>query len=184
MRLNILNHLSRVANGLVCLATHNFSENGADDYRAAFTSARELVVGQVSKIVWWNSNVDQLIHVFSRFLLVLLDFDSCIFMYFCCFLGMIGGWSMNVHYFFLELLDFLPPILPCVTLWQTNIAIEHGHRNSWFTHEKLSFSIVFPMFTRGYTMLSIPSGKPTVCYGKSQCLISIHSGTFIYINQK
>ena len=51
MRLNILNHLSRVANGLVCLATHNFSENGADDYRAAFTSARELVVGQVSKIV-------------------------------------------------------------------------------------------------------------------------------------
>ena len=107
-----------------------------------------------------------LIHVFS-----------CIFAIFLVWLA-VDPWMCVI---FLVLLDYLPPILPCVTLWETNIAIENGHRNSWFTHEKLSFSIVFSMLTRGYTMLSIPSGKPTVCYGKSQCLISIHSGTLIYI---
>ena len=33
-------------------------------------------------------------------------------------------------------------------------AIEHGHRNSGFTHEKMWFSIVFCMFTRGYIVWS------------------------------
>ena len=33
------------------------------------------------------------------------------------------------------------------------IAIETGHRNSGFTHEKWWFSIVFCMFTRGYSIL-------------------------------
>ena len=33
-------------------------------------------------------------------------------------------------------------------------AIENGHRNSWFTHQKLWFSIVFCMFTRGYMWIT------------------------------
>jgi hypothetical protein len=32
---------------------------------------------------------------------------------------------------------------------QTKNYWSHGHRNSWFTHEKWWFSIVFCMFTRG-----------------------------------
>ena len=36
-----------------------------------------------------------------------------------------------------------PPVM-------TNMAIENCHRNSWFSHPKLWFSIVFCRFSRGY----------------------------------
>ena len=42
-------------------------------------------------------------------------------------------------------------------LVMTNIAIENGHRNSEFSHEKWWFSIAFCMFTRGYLPWFLPS---------------------------
>ena len=35
-----------------------------------------------------------------------------------------------------------------ITLWQTNIAIEHGHRNSGFSHKTWWFSIVMLVYQR------------------------------------
>ena len=49
------------------------------------------------------------------------------------------------------------PVYPLV---MTNIAIEHGHRNSEFSHSRWWFSIVFCMFTRGYIC-------PRICKWKS-----------------
>ena len=48
------------------------------------------------------------------------------------------------------------------SLWQTNVAIEHCHRNSWFSHQKRWFSIVMWLFTRGWTIYRLGQNISTI----------------------